>query len=78
MKPQEMLATKLVPVQVEIYEILLLRIEKIMKDWNMEWTEALNLFLDWGSIHAVKFMEKKLKEKMEQNTNIKEGKTYVN
>ena len=78
MNSQDMEVEKLKHMGVDIYEVLIMRVHKAMKDWGFTFTEALNLFLDWGSIHAVKYMERKRKERMKEQGKNKKETMYVN
>lgn len=69
---------KLRHVEVDVYDVLLTRIHKAMKDWGFSFTEALNLFLDWGSIHAVRYMERKREERKLIEEKKKKENVYVN
>ena len=52
MKDEDMKLENLRHVDVEIYEVLMTRIHQVMKDWGFTFNEAINLFLDWGSIQS--------------------------
>ena len=78
MKDEDMKLENLRHVDVEIYEVLMTRIHQVMKDWGFTFNEAINLFLDWGSIHAVKFMERQREERRLIEEKKKKEDGYVN
>ena len=45
MKDEDMKLENLRHVDVEIYDVLMTRIYRVMKDWGFTFNEAINLFL---------------------------------